>query len=145
MSRMFLKVFSFISTMKSPARVAALIRCRCRMYAQDHRSQNKFLVIPIHFTGPSLFTKIFKVVILLTWRYVAILPSINKGSIHHIHIPPVNLHYPSRLQLLWKFSLITNHISFIAGRKNFLRSLIWILYICSPAFGEISHFWLFQK
>jgi hypothetical protein len=35
MSRMFLKVFSFISTMTSPARVAALIRCRCRVYAQE--------------------------------------------------------------------------------------------------------------
>jgi hypothetical protein len=56
------------------------------------------------------------------YYYVAILPSINKGSIHHI--PPVNFPYPSRLQLLWKFSLITNHISFIVGRRNFLRSLI---------------------
>jgi hypothetical protein len=40
------------------------------------------------------------------------------GSIHHIR--PVNFPYPSRLQLLWKFSLITktNHISFIAGSSE---------------------------
>jgi hypothetical protein len=35
MSSMFLKVFSFISTMTRPARATALIRCRCRMYVQE--------------------------------------------------------------------------------------------------------------
>jgi hypothetical protein len=64
----------------------------------------------------------FQIVISLTWRYVAILRSINKGSIHSI--PPVNFPFPSSLKLLWKLSLITNHISFIAGRRNFLRSLV---------------------
>jgi hypothetical protein len=84
------------------------------------------------------------VVILLTGRYVAILPSINKGSIHHI--PPVNFPYRSRLKFLWKFSvIITNHVSFIAERRNFLRSLVKILAIFSSAFGEIIPFLVISK
>jgi hypothetical protein len=136
---MFLKVFSFISTMTNPARVAALIRCRCRVYAQESRQ--------ISCDSDSLHRHcIFHFLLRFLGLYyysLAILPSINKGSINHI--PPVNFPYTSRLKLLRKFSAITNHISFIAGRRNFLRSLVKILYIFSPIFGEIVPFLVISK
>jgi hypothetical protein len=129
MSRMFLKVFSFISTMTRPARVAALIRCRCRVYAQESGyiscdSDSLHRPCIFHF-----FTKIFKVVICITHltlrRQFAILPSIHKSSIHHI--PPRQFPIPLKVTIapeIFTHNKPYLHISFIAGRRNFLRSLI---------------------
>jgi hypothetical protein len=57
--------------MTRPARVAALIRYRCTVYAQESGqiSCNSDTSQTLHI---SLFTKIFKVEILLTWRYVKV-------------------------------------------------------------------------
>jgi hypothetical protein len=57
----------------------------------------------------SLFTKIFKVVICITHLTLRRHFTFHQQRFNIHHIPPVNLPYPSRLQLLWKFSLISHN------------------------------------